>query len=155
MQSCGSFYLFFCISLPRNVLLHILHLMSLSWLLSMGNVLAASSPSPPPPVGAGPGLLSVPAGFTMPAVSPVSSASSGQQESEPPLPNPGAFEEFHRKCKGEPPSFCHSSLLWCEALSLKAPNSPLKHNQKQWKGRSFSGYLSSNVVRLKQKILCI
>ncbi|KAI5087275.1 mitochondrial import receptor subunit TOM40-like, partial [Silurus meridionalis] len=67
--------------------------------LSMGNVLAASSPSPPPPVQAGPGLVSVPAGFTMPSVSPISSGSSGQQESEAALPNPGAFEEFHRKCK--------------------------------------------------------
>ncbi|XP_062866864.1 mitochondrial import receptor subunit TOM40B [Trichomycterus rosablanca] len=68
----------------------------------MGNVLAASSPPPPPPVQAGPGLISVPAGFTMPSVSPVSpagSASNGQPEAEPSLPNPGAFEEFHRKTK--------------------------------------------------------
>lgn len=39
----------------------------------------------------------------MPSVSPVSvpgSSSSGQQEAESPLPNPGGFEECHRKCKG-------------------------------------------------------
>uniref|UniRef100_W5KQJ7 Translocase of outer mitochondrial membrane 40 homolog, like n=1 Tax=Astyanax mexicanus TaxID=7994 RepID=W5KQJ7_ASTMX len=72
----------------------------------MGSVLAASSPTPPPPVGGGPGLTSVPPGFTMPTVSPVSpagtavgSAAGGQQEPEVTLPNPGAFEECHRKCK--------------------------------------------------------
>ncbi|XP_066531024.1 mitochondrial import receptor subunit TOM40B [Hoplias malabaricus] len=70
----------------------------------MGSVLAASSPSPPPPMPGGPSLTSVPPGFTMPTVSPVSLAASaaaapGQQESELPLPNPGTFEECHRKCK--------------------------------------------------------
>ncbi|XP_062343267.1 mitochondrial import receptor subunit TOM40B [Osmerus eperlanus] len=74
----------------------------------MGSVLAASSPNPPPPpasagaVPGGPGLT-MPPGFTMPPVSPVlpagGSASGQQGESEPPLPNPGAFEECHRKCK--------------------------------------------------------
>ncbi|KAL2079965.1 hypothetical protein ACEWY4_023758 [Coilia grayii] len=72
----------------------------------MGSVLAASSPSPPvPPPGGSPGgagLVSVPPGFTMPPVSPVSptGASTAQaSESETSLPNPGAFEECHRKCK--------------------------------------------------------
>ncbi|XP_068603214.1 LOW QUALITY PROTEIN: mitochondrial import receptor subunit TOM40B [Brachionichthys hirsutus] len=71
----------------------------------MGSVLAASSPSPPPPapgVAAVPGLT-VPPGFAMPPVSSVvspSEASAGrQQEAENPLPNPGAFDECHRKCK--------------------------------------------------------
>ncbi|XP_017581053.1 mitochondrial import receptor subunit TOM40B isoform X1 [Pygocentrus nattereri] len=68
----------------------------------MGSVLAASSPSPPPPMPGGPGLTSVPPGFTMPTVSPVSpagSAAAEQPEAEVTLPNPGAFEECHRKCK--------------------------------------------------------
>ncbi|RXN05431.1 mitochondrial import receptor subunit TOM40-like protein [Labeo rohita] len=68
----------------------------------MGSVLAASAPSPPAPGPGGQGLVSVPPGFTMPSVSPVSvpgSSSSGQQEAESPLPNPGGFEECHRKCK--------------------------------------------------------
>ncbi|MGH0180513.1 UNVERIFIED_CONTAM: hypothetical protein FKN15_004402 [Acipenser sinensis] len=66
----------------------------------MGNVLAAGSPSPAAgSPAAGPGLVSVPPGFTMPQVSPLSppaepSASEGR------LPNPGPFEECHRKCKG-------------------------------------------------------
>ncbi|XP_071751175.1 mitochondrial import receptor subunit TOM40B [Centroberyx gerrardi] len=69
----------------------------------MGSVLAASSPNPPPASGgaAGPGLT-VPPGFGMPPVSPVippAGASGQQQEAENPLPNPGAFEECHRKCK--------------------------------------------------------
>ncbi|MGH0176679.1 UNVERIFIED_CONTAM: hypothetical protein FKN15_073286 [Acipenser sinensis] len=65
----------------------------------MGNVLAAGSPSPAAgSPAAGPGLVSVPPGFTMPQVSPLSppaepSASEGR------LPNPGPFEECHRKCK--------------------------------------------------------
>lgn len=75
---------------------------------SMGSVLAASSPNPTPASGsagvAGPGLT-VPPGFSMPPVSPVipsASAASGQEgEAESPLPNPGAFEECHRKCKGK------------------------------------------------------
>ncbi|KAL0166614.1 hypothetical protein M9458_038458 [Cirrhinus mrigala] len=68
----------------------------------MGSVLAASAPSPPAPGPGGQGLVSVPPGFTMPSVSPVSvpgSSSSGHQETEHPLPNPGGFEECHRKCK--------------------------------------------------------
>ncbi|XP_051728111.1 mitochondrial import receptor subunit TOM40B [Ctenopharyngodon idella] len=68
----------------------------------MGSVLAASAPSPPVPGPGGQGLVSVPPGFTMPSVSPVSapgSSSAGHQETEPPLPNPGGFEECHRKCK--------------------------------------------------------
>lgn len=76
-------------------------------ILSMGSVLAASSPNPPPPAtggAAGPGLT-VPPGFGMPPVSPViplSGAASGQQqEAENTLPNPGAFDECHRKCKGK------------------------------------------------------
>ncbi|KAA0710188.1 Mitochondrial import receptor subunit TOM40 -like protein [Triplophysa tibetana] len=63
----------------------------------MGSVLAASAPSPPLPAPGGAGLVSVPPGFTMPSLAPVSITSS--QNEEPPLPNPGAFEEFHRKCK--------------------------------------------------------
>uniref|UniRef100_A0A8D3BMJ2 Translocase of outer mitochondrial membrane 40 homolog, like n=1 Tax=Scophthalmus maximus TaxID=52904 RepID=A0A8D3BMJ2_SCOMX len=69
----------------------------------MGSVLAASSPNPPPPAAGGaaaPGLT-VPPGFGMPQVSPVippTGAASGQ-EAETPLPNPGAFDECHRKCK--------------------------------------------------------
>lgn len=72
----------------------------------MGSVLAASSPSPPvPPPGGtagGAGLVSVPPGFTMPPVSPVSptgTPATPAAETEPSLPNPGAFEECHRKCK--------------------------------------------------------
>ncbi|XP_038623173.1 mitochondrial import receptor subunit TOM40 homolog [Tachyglossus aculeatus] len=72
----------------------------------MGNVMAASSP-PPPPAAAGPGLVSVPPGFTLP---PVSGLSPGPPGDRPPgsadgerecgaLPNPGTFEECHRKCK--------------------------------------------------------
>lgn len=68
----------------------------------MGSVLAASSPSPAPPAPgvapAGPGLMSVPPGFTMPPVtSPV--ASDQAAEGDRPLPNPGPYEECHRKCK--------------------------------------------------------
>uniref|UniRef100_A0A3B1J0H9 Translocase of outer mitochondrial membrane 40 homolog (yeast) n=1 Tax=Astyanax mexicanus TaxID=7994 RepID=A0A3B1J0H9_ASTMX len=73
----------------------------------MGSVLAATSPNPPASGGsgtqAGPGLVTVPPGFTMPPVSPAPSSSgmSGQAgtDTEPPLPNPGTFEECHRKCK--------------------------------------------------------
>ncbi|XP_047461950.1 mitochondrial import receptor subunit TOM40B [Mugil cephalus] len=71
----------------------------------MGSVLAASSPNPPPPSAPGgaaaPGLT-VPPGFGMPPVSSVlAPAASGQQqdEAESSLPNPGAFDECHRKCK--------------------------------------------------------
>lgn len=77
-------------------------------LLRMGSVLAASSPNPPPPAASGgvaaPGLT-VPPGFGMPPVSsviPPTGVSAGQQsEAENPLPNPGAFDECHRKCKGK------------------------------------------------------
>ncbi|KAK2830654.1 hypothetical protein Q5P01_018585 [Channa striata] len=72
---------------------------------TMGSVLAASSPNPPPPATggtAGPGLT-VPPGFGMPPVSsvipPAGAGSGQQQEAENPLPNPGAFDECHRKCK--------------------------------------------------------
>ncbi|NP_955908.1 mitochondrial import receptor subunit TOM40 homolog isoform X2 [Danio rerio] len=74
----------------------------------MGSVLAASSPNPPPASGggtapAGAGLVTVPPGFTMPPVSgvPPSSGTQGQPgtDSESSLPNPGTFEECHRKCK--------------------------------------------------------
>ncbi|XP_028837460.1 mitochondrial import receptor subunit TOM40 homolog [Denticeps clupeoides] len=72
----------------------------------MGSVLAASSPNPPPSTGSGgPGLVSVPPGFTMPPVSSISpspgSPTPGQTggDQENALPNPGTFEECHRKCK--------------------------------------------------------
>uniref|UniRef100_A0AAR2M030 Translocase of outer mitochondrial membrane 40 homolog, like n=1 Tax=Pygocentrus nattereri TaxID=42514 RepID=A0AAR2M030_PYGNA len=70
----------------------------------MGSVLAASSPNPPASgsggTQVGPGLVTVPPGFTMPPVSPAQS-STGQPgtETESSLPNPGTFEECHRKCK--------------------------------------------------------
>lgn len=70
----------------------------------MGSVLAAGSP-PPPSAGAAVPGLTVPPGFGMPPVSSVISsteAASGQQQgAENPLSNPGAFDECHRKCKGE------------------------------------------------------
>ncbi|XP_069057561.1 mitochondrial import receptor subunit TOM40 homolog [Pleurodeles waltl] len=66
----------------------------------MGNVLAANAPAAPPAPGPGPGLLSVPPGFTMPPVSGVGLAQEKPDESkEDRLPNPGTFEECHRKCK--------------------------------------------------------
>ncbi|KAJ8354788.1 hypothetical protein SKAU_G00223550 [Synaphobranchus kaupii] len=73
----------------------------------MGSVLAATSPNPPPAVvgsgPGGPGLVSVPPGFTMPPVSPLPPSSptgaSASSETESSLPNPGSFEECHRKCK--------------------------------------------------------
>ncbi|XP_030597643.1 mitochondrial import receptor subunit TOM40B isoform X1 [Archocentrus centrarchus] len=72
----------------------------------MGGVLAASSPNPLPPASGGtpaPGLM-VPPGFGMPPVSTVipssgEAAAQQQQETENALPNPGAFDECHRKCK--------------------------------------------------------
>ncbi|XP_034293793.2 mitochondrial import receptor subunit TOM40 homolog [Pantherophis guttatus] len=69
---------------------------------TMGNVLAASSPAPPPTVsGPGSGLVSVPPGFTMPPVTglvpPVQDRSAEEKCDQ--LPNPGTFEECHRKCK--------------------------------------------------------
>jgi len=71
---------------------------------SMGSVLAATSPSPAPAVAGGgqgvPGLVSVPPGFTMPPVSSVPPASDQQTaDADSPLPNPGTYEECHRKCK--------------------------------------------------------
>uniref|UniRef100_H3CD25 Translocase of outer mitochondrial membrane 40 homolog, like n=1 Tax=Tetraodon nigroviridis TaxID=99883 RepID=H3CD25_TETNG len=57
----------------------------------MGSVLAAGSPPPPSPPGFGmPGLSS--------AISPTD-AGPGPRETAEPLPNPGAFDECHRKCK--------------------------------------------------------
>ncbi|XP_019721606.1 mitochondrial import receptor subunit TOM40B [Hippocampus comes] len=71
----------------------------------MGSVLAAGFPNPPPPSSAGvagPGLT-VPAGYGMSSVSPVSTSigmtSVQPQEVIDPLPNPGAFDDCHRKCK--------------------------------------------------------
>uniref|UniRef100_A0A3B3QT46 Translocase of outer mitochondrial membrane 40 homolog (yeast) n=1 Tax=Paramormyrops kingsleyae TaxID=1676925 RepID=A0A3B3QT46_9TELE len=74
----------------------------------MGSVLAASPQNAPPATsssGSG-GLVSVPPGFTMPPVSSLSpsgigSTTSVQQsgDTEGSLPNPGTFEECHRKCK--------------------------------------------------------
>ncbi|XP_047239678.1 mitochondrial import receptor subunit TOM40B [Girardinichthys multiradiatus] len=72
----------------------------------MGSVLAASSPSPLPDASAAssasPGVT-MPPGFGMPPVSPVvppaGTGSGLQQEAEDTLPNPGTFDECHRKCK--------------------------------------------------------
>lgn len=69
----------------------------------MGSVLAAASPSPSPAAGnqGVPGLVSVPPGFTMPSVSSLPQASGPETSgSDSSLPNPGSYEEFHRKCKG-------------------------------------------------------
>lgn len=74
----------------------------------MGSVLAASAPHPPPVPGgpsAGAGAtvpapgLTVPPGFGMPSVSPLLPSAAQEAETESLLPNPGAFEECHRKCK--------------------------------------------------------
>ncbi|KAM9723446.1 mitochondrial import receptor subunit TOM40 homolog [Menidia menidia] len=72
----------------------------------MGSVLAATSPSPAPPAAGGgqgvPGLVSVPPGFTMPSVSSVPQTSESDQQKGDggdSLPNPGTYEECHRKCK--------------------------------------------------------
>ncbi|MBN3313759.1 TOM40 protein, partial [Atractosteus spatula] len=72
----------------------------------MGNVFAAGAPSAPPPPAsstpAGPGLMSVPPGFTMPPVSSLGPAATADQQGgdrEGALSNPGTFEECHRKCK--------------------------------------------------------
>lgn len=73
----------------------------------MGSVLAASSPNPPPPAPGGAAVpgLTVPPGFGMPpvssVVSPSDAVSGQQQDAESTLPNPGAFDECHRKCKGK------------------------------------------------------
>lgn len=66
----------------------------------MGNVLAASSPAPPP-AGSPPssGLVTVPPGFTMPPVSGLGTTAEKKEPQEERLPNPGTFEECHRKCK--------------------------------------------------------
>lgn len=76
--------------------------------LNMGSVLAAASPSPAPAAAGGgqgvPGLLSVPPGFSMLSVPSVPQTSGSGQEaadSGSPLPNPGTYEECHRKCKGK------------------------------------------------------
>ena len=79
----------------------------------MGSVLAASSPSPAlVPGGAGqggPGLVTVPPGFSMPPVTPSSASGQLTEETDPPLPNPGTYEECHRKCKGvNHQTVCHS-----------------------------------------------
>ncbi|XP_034089896.1 mitochondrial import receptor subunit TOM40 homolog [Gymnodraco acuticeps] len=70
----------------------------------MGSVLAAASPSPAPAAAGGSpgvsGLGSVPPGFTMPSVSSVPATSDQQTaDADSPLPNPGTYEECHRKCK--------------------------------------------------------
>uniref|UniRef100_A0AAQ5Y3I5 Translocase of outer mitochondrial membrane 40 homolog (yeast) n=1 Tax=Amphiprion ocellaris TaxID=80972 RepID=A0AAQ5Y3I5_AMPOC len=72
----------------------------------MGSVLAAASPSPASAAAGGgqgvPGLVSVPPGFTMPAVSSVPPSSGSDQQAadaDSSLPNPGTYEECHRKCK--------------------------------------------------------
>ncbi|TRY84534.1 hypothetical protein DNTS_001293 [Danionella cerebrum] len=71
----------------------------------MGSVLAASSPNPAPggaSAPAGAGLVTVPPGFTMPPVSPVPPSGTPEQpgtDADSSLPNPGTFEECHRKCK--------------------------------------------------------
>lgn len=70
---------------------------------SMGSVLAATSPNPPASgTGSsqgGPGLT-VPPGFTMPTVSSLGTGAQAGTDAEPSVPNPGTFEECHRKCKG-------------------------------------------------------
>uniref|UniRef100_A0A8C5NDM5 Mitochondrial import receptor subunit TOM40 homolog n=1 Tax=Gouania willdenowi TaxID=441366 RepID=A0A8C5NDM5_GOUWI len=50
--------------------------------------------TPPPSPG-----LTVPPGFTMPPVSTVVPSAEQKEEWENPLPNPGGFDECHRKCK--------------------------------------------------------
>ncbi|XP_042296549.1 mitochondrial import receptor subunit TOM40 homolog [Sceloporus undulatus] len=68
----------------------------------MGNVLAASSPAPPPTVpGPGSGLVSVPPGFSMPPVTGLVPPTQDHPTDDKcdQLPNPGTFEECHRKCK--------------------------------------------------------
>ncbi|XP_051845395.1 mitochondrial import receptor subunit TOM40 homolog [Antechinus flavipes] len=87
----------------------------------MGNVLAASSPPAGPPPPSGPGLVAAPPplpppppGFTLPPMGGLSAASGGRggvpgapasgapkpvDQASWCLPNPGTFEECHRKCK--------------------------------------------------------
>uniref|UniRef100_A0A8D0LBQ1 Translocase of outer mitochondrial membrane 40 n=1 Tax=Sphenodon punctatus TaxID=8508 RepID=A0A8D0LBQ1_SPHPU len=70
----------------------------------MGAVNSSGSPAPPPAVP-GPGgsrLVSVPPGFTMPPVSglvPPTLERPEEEKKDGQLPNPGTFEECHRKCK--------------------------------------------------------
>uniref|UniRef100_A0A8C8RN55 Translocase of outer mitochondrial membrane 40 n=2 Tax=Pelusios castaneus TaxID=367368 RepID=A0A8C8RN55_9SAUR len=67
---------------------------------NMGNILAASSPPSPTMPSSGSGLVSVPPGFTMPPVSGLGPPTQEQPEEKGVrLPNPGTFEECHRKCK--------------------------------------------------------
>lgn len=94
-----------CLFLSQLATHHLLY--NLPRFLRMGSVLAASSPNPAPPASGGapaPGLT-VPPGFGMPPVSSVlpqtGVTSVLQQDTENPLPNPGAFDECHRKCKGK------------------------------------------------------
>jgi len=91
----------------------------------MGSVLAASSPNPPPASGGGSapggaGLVTVPPGFTMPPVSavPPSSGTLGQPgtDAEASRPNPGTFEECHRKCKGLSKAHLLTLLMWSHNL---------------------------------------
>ena len=84
----------------------------------MGSVLAASSPNPPPAAGGGAqggtGLVNVPPGFTMPPVSsvpPGPGTATQEGDTESPPPNPGTFEECHRKCKGKAGVSCMSLKL--------------------------------------------
>lgn len=67
-------------------------------------MLAAGSPPPPSSAGAAVPGRALPPGFGMPglssAISPTD-AGPGPRETAEPLPNPGAFDECHRKCKGE------------------------------------------------------
>uniref|UniRef100_A0A672U7X5 Translocase of outer mitochondrial membrane 40 n=1 Tax=Strigops habroptila TaxID=2489341 RepID=A0A672U7X5_STRHB len=63
---------------------------------AMGSVLAAGSPPPPPP------LLPVPPGYGGAVSGALPHSAAPQRPIEPPaepLPNPGAFEECHRRCK--------------------------------------------------------
>lgn len=70
----------------------------------MGSVLAATSPNPSASSSGssqgGPGLM-VPPGFTIPTMpSNLGTGTQAGTDSETSLPNPGTFEECHRKCKG-------------------------------------------------------
>lgn len=96
--------------------------LTLSLQATMGNVLAASSPpAGPPPAPALVGLPPPPPppGFTLPPLGGGLGAGAGRGSERTPgaaaaspagtadegacgcLPNPGTFEECHRKCKGE------------------------------------------------------
>ncbi|XP_032436241.1 mitochondrial import receptor subunit TOM40B isoform X2 [Xiphophorus hellerii] len=56
----------------------------------MGSVLAASAAPAPP----------LPPGFGLPPLPPPATGSGPQREAKNVLPNPGAFEQCHQKCKG-------------------------------------------------------